>query len=175
MRKLLVSIHKTIDKKMETLCAVMLMTPFKLLVFCCIFYVNQPISFIPDDSNFHYVLYDINDMNIIVKQSFLSCILNTHNQRKNVFTTMLSRFTYLLILLLLGGDIEICLGRQNTLSDFCNSRGFKIVHQNVRDILNNPHLIESFINKTESKTDAICVSETHIRIDDICDNSIFYS
>ena len=117
----------------------------------------------------------INDMNIIVKESFLSCILNTHNQRKNVFTTMLSRFTYLLILLLLGGDIEICLRRQNTLSDFCNSRGFKIVHQNVRDILSNPHLIESFINKTEPKTDAICVSETHIRVDDICDNRSLYS
>ena len=43
--------------------------------------------------------------------------------------------------------------RQSTLSEFCNSRGFKIVHQNVRHMLSNPYLIESFINKTESKID----------------------
>ena len=126
MRKLVVSIHKTIDKTMETVCSVMLMTPVKLLVFCCIFYVNQPISFIPDDSNFHYVLYDINDMNIIVKQSFLSCILNTHNQRKNVFTTMLSRFSYLLILLLLGGDSEICLRARTRCQTFATAEDLKL-------------------------------------------------
>ena len=126
MRKQVVSIHKTIDKTMETVCSVMLMTPVKLLAFCCIFYVNQPISFIPDDSNFHYVLYDINDMNIIVKESFLSCILNTHNQRKNVFTTMLSRFSYLLILLLLGGDSEICLGARTRCQTFATAEDLKL-------------------------------------------------
>ena len=79
------------------------------------------------------------------------------------------------MLLLLGGDIEICPGPQNTLSDFCNSRGFKIVHQNVRGILSNHQLFESFVNKTESKIDMICVSETHIKDGDICDNSSLYS
>ena len=113
----------------------------------------------------------MNNMNIIVKESFLSGILNTYNQTKKVFTTKLSRFSYLFMLLFLGGDVEICQGPQNTLSDFCNSRGFKIVHQNVRSILSNHHLLESFINKTESKIDVICVSETHIKDGDICDNS----
>ena len=89
-------------------------------------------------------------MNIIVKESFLSGILNAHNQTKKVFTTKLSRFSYLFMLLFLGGDVEICQRPQNTLSGFCNSRGFKIVHQNVRGILTN-HYLESFVNKKGSK------------------------
>ena len=94
---------------------------------------------------------------------------------KKVFATKLPRISYLLMLLLLGGDIEICPGLQNTLSDFCKNRGFKIVHQNVRGILSNHHLLESFVNKTESKIDVICVSETHIKDGEICDNSNLYS
>ena len=78
------------------------------------------------------------------------------------------------MLLLLGGDIEICLGTQNILSDFRKSRGFKIVHQNVGCILSNHHFLESFVNKTASKIDLICVSETHIKDGDICDNSNLY-
>ena len=71
------------------------------------------------------------------------------------------------MLLLLGGDIEICLGPQNTLSDFYKSRGFKIVHENIRGILSNHQILESFVNKTESKIDVICVSETHIKDGDL--------
>ena len=111
-------------------------------------------------------------MNIIVKESFLLGILNANNQMKKAFTTKFSRF----LLLLLGGDTEICPGPQKTLSDFFTSRGFKIVHQNVRGIPSNHRLLESFVNKTELKTDMICVSETHIK-DGIfvCDNSSLYS
>ena len=50
-----------------------------------------------------------------------------------------------------------------------------IGHQNVRGILNNHHLLESFINKAESKIDVICVFETQIKNSDICDNSSLYS
>ena len=114
-------------------------------------------------------------MNITVKESFLSGILNANNQTEKCFTTKLSRVSYLLVLLLLGGDIEICPGPQNTLSDFCKSKGFKIVHQNIRGILSNHHLLELFVNKSESKTDVICLSETHIKDGYICDNSKFYS
>ena len=81
----------------------------------------------------------------------------------------------MLILLLLGDDIEICPEPQRTLSNFCKSREFKIVHQNVRGILRYHHLLESFVNKTESKIDVICVSETHIKEGDICGNSSLYS
>ena len=164
-----------IDKKMAAVCVVMLKTLLILLVFCCILYVHQPRWFIPHDWNFHFDLYDINVMNIIVKESFLSSILNVHTQTKKVLTTKLSRFSYLFMLLLVGGGIEICPGPQNMFSDFCNSRGFKIVLQNVRGILSNHHLLESFANKTQSKTDAIWVSETHIKNGDICDNSSLYS
>ena len=160
---------------MEAVCAATLKTPVILLVFCCILYVHQPRLFVPDDSNFRFGSYDIDDMNIIVKESFLSGILNAHNQTKKGFTTKLSRFSYLSMLLLLGGDIEIHTGPQNMLSDFCISRGFKIIHQNVRGILGNHHLLESFVNKTEPKIDVICVSETHIKDGDICDNSSLYS
>ena len=79
------------------------------------------------------------------------------------------------MLLLLGGDIEICPGLQNTLSDFCKNKGFKIVHQNVRGILSNHHLLLSFVNKTESKIVVICLSKIHIKDGDICDNSNLYS
>ena len=112
---------------------------------------------------------------ILLKESFLSGILNAHNQTKEVFTKKLSRFSYLFMLLLLGGDIEICPGPQNKLSDFCNSRKFKIVHQNIRSILSNHHLPESFVNKTESKIGVFCVSEAHIKDVDICGNSSLYS
>ena len=112
---------------------------------------------------------------LIVFESFLSGILNANNQTKKFFATKLSRFSYLLMLLLLGGDIEICPGLQNTLSDFCKNKGFKIVHQNVRGILSNHHLLLSFVNKTESKIVVICLSKTHIKDGDICDNSNLYS
>ena len=52
-------------------------------------------------------------MNNIVKESFLPGILNAHNHTKNVCTAKLSRFSYLFMLLLLGGGIEICPGPQN--------------------------------------------------------------
>ena len=58
-------------------------------------------------------------------------ILNAHNQTKKVFTTKLFKFSYLFVLLLLGGDIEICTEPQNMLSDFWNSRGFKIVYHTL--------------------------------------------
>ena len=145
---------------MAALCAVTLKTPVILLVFCCILYVHQLRLFIPDDINFLFCSYDINEMNIIVKESFLFGILNTQNQTQKVFTTKLSRFSYLFMLLLHGGDIETCQGPQNMLSEFFNSRRFKIVHQNVRGILSNHHLLELFVNKTESKINVICVSET---------------
>ena len=58
--------------------------------FCCILFVHQPRLLIPDNSNFFFGLYDINDMNIIVKESSLSGILNANNQTKKVFTTKLS-------------------------------------------------------------------------------------
>ena len=45
--------------------------------------------------------------------------------------------------------------------DFHSSSGFKIVPQYVRGILSNRHLLESFVNKTESKIDVICISKTH--------------
>ena len=48
-----------------------------------------------------------------------------------------------------------------------------MVHQNVKGILSSHHLLESFVNKTESKIDVICVSETHIKDGDICGNSLF--
>ena len=50
------------------------------------------------------------------------------------------------MLILLGGDIDICPGLQNTLSDFCNSRGFKIAYPNVKGVLRSHHLLESFVN-----------------------------
>ena len=159
---------------MAAVCLVTLKTLVILLIFSCILHVHQPRLFIPDDSNFHFGLHDINDMNIIMKESFLSGILNVNNQTKKVFTTKLSRFSYMFMLLLLSGDIEICPGPQNTLSDFY-SRRFKIGHQNVRGILSNHHLLESFINKAESKLDVICVFETQIKDGDICDNSSLYS
>ena len=98
---------------MAAVCAVMLKLPVALLFFCCIFYVHQPKLLIPDDSNFHFGLYDIHDMNIIVKEIFLSGILNAHNQTKKVFTAKLSRFSSLFVLLLHDDDIDICLGPQN--------------------------------------------------------------
>ena len=86
--------------------------------------------------------------------------------RRQLYFWFLSRFSYLFILLLLRGDTEICPGRQNTLSDFCNGRGFKIDRQNVRGILSNHHLSES-----ESKIDIICVSNTLVKDGDICRSS----
>ena len=56
--------------------------------------------------NFPFGLYDINYLNIFVKESFLCGILNAHNQMKKVFATKLFRFSYLFMLLLLGGDFK---------------------------------------------------------------------
>ena len=109
---------------MAVVCGIKLKTPVILLVFCCILYVHQPRLFIPDDSNFPFGLYNINHMNIIAKESLLSCILSVNNQTRKVFTTKLFRFSYLL---LIGCDIEICQGPQNTLSDFCKSIRFKMM------------------------------------------------
>ena len=45
--------------------------------------------------------------------------------------------------------------------DFHNSSRLKIVPQYVRGILSNRYLLKSFVNKTESKIDVICISKTH--------------
>ena len=42
-------------------------------------------------------------------------------------------------------------------------------------ILSNDHLLESFVSKTESKIDVICVSETNIKDGDTCDSRSLYS
>ena len=73
---------------MSAMSAVTLKTPVILLVFYCILYVHQPRLFIPDASNFHSDLYDINDINIIVKESFLSGILNANHQTKKVLVML---------------------------------------------------------------------------------------
>ena len=67
---------------MAGLCEATLKTPVILLLFCCILYVHHPRLLIPDDSNFHFGLYNINDMNVIVKGSFLSGILNVFTLSK---------------------------------------------------------------------------------------------
>ena len=84
------------------------------------------------------------------KENHLSGILNTYNKTEKAFTTKLSRFYYLFMLVLFGEDIEIYSGPR-TRYQTCNSRGCKIVHQNVRGIPSNQHLFESFVNKKESK------------------------
>ena len=61
------------------------------------------------------------------------------------------------------------------LPGFCNIRELKVVQQFVRAILSNFHLLESFLNITQSKIDLICISETHIKDGDYSDNSDFYS
>ena len=61
------------------------------------------------------------------------------------------------------------------LPGFCNIRELKVVQQFVRAILSNFHLLESFLNITQSKIDLICISETHIKDRDYSDNSDFYS
>ena len=50
-------------------------------------------------------------------------------------------------------------------------RGFKIDRQNVRGILSNHYLSESFVHKTESKIDVICVSKALVKDGDICRSS----
>lgn len=94
---------------------------------------------------------NIDRYNIDYCERKVSGTLNAHNQTKKVFTTKLPKFSYFFMLLLHGGHIEICSGPPNTLSVFCNSRGFKVVHQNVRGIRSNHHLLKSLVNKTEPK------------------------
>lgn len=49
------------------------------------------------------------------------------------------------------------------MSDFYNSKGLKIVHQNIRGLLVNLPLLEIFISTTKPEIDIICICETHIQ------------
>ena len=69
-------------------------------------------------------------------------IVSYNHQRINLFTT----------LQLLCGDIETCPGPSN-LSDLCNCRGMKFVHQNIRGLTNSFPSLEAFVYKEGSKID----------------------
>jgi exonuclease III len=79
-----------------------------------------------------------------------------------------------IILLLLCGDIESCPGPiQDELGSFLNTKGMKIVHQNVRGLFNNLLGLQELIER-HGAVDIMTVSERHIVDDRFDDNDHLY-
>ena len=69
--------------------------------------------------------------------------------------------SFLILLLLLCGDIERCPGPLS-ITAFFKQRGIKFVHQNICGLVNKiPHL-ETFVSDALPKAAVISLSETHI-------------
>jgi len=76
----------------------------------------------------------------------------------------------MLLLLLLGGDVETCPGpgqRSLTREEFKQSlkhRGINMVHQNIRGLQNNFDILQEFV-MSHNEIDIFSLSETHLQCD----------
>ena len=77
-------------------------------------------------------------------------------QKRNTLATC--RNVLVFGLLLLCGDIESCPGPCQNMDVFCNSKGLKIIHQNIRGLYSNVANIEILLSK---QIDILTLSETH--------------
>ena len=101
-----------------------------------------------------------------MKESFLSGISNANNQSCPGLAICLCYFCSVVTLRYIRDPRT----RYSTFA-VAHITGFKIIHRNVRGIFSKHHLLESFINKTESKIDVIWLSEAHIKDGD--NNSLY--
>ena len=105
----------------------------------------------------------------------LSSLWNSRRGKK-VFVYRHSQRSMYTILLLLCGDIGSCSGPTQDafgFGGFINTRGMKIVHQNVRGLFNNLLGLQELIERHRA-VDILTVSETHIVDDRYDDNEHFY-
>ena len=73
----------------------------------------------------------------------------------------LPRKSLIFLLLLICGDIDLCLGSQaqEILTDISKLRGIKLVHQNIRGLLRKKDILETLFTNEKFIT---TLSETHI-------------
>ena len=73
----------------------------------------------------------------------------------------------MLLLLLLGGDVERCPGpssiTRGELKQMLSNRGLKMVHQNISSLQNNYEMLQEFIS-SHNETDIVSLSETHFAL-----------
>ena len=99
-----------------------------------------------------------------VGESFMYSSLWTEREKKGLRSFEKSA---LVVLLLLCGDIETCPGPD--MKVFMNTRGMKILHQNVRGLFSNFVCIEQLLDQ-HKKIDILSLSETHITDSNFDDN-----
>lgn len=78
------------------------------------------------------------------------------------------------MLLIACGDVELCPGPVDPMVEFLNTRGIKIVHQNIRGLFTNMGSLTMFLEKYK-QIDIITLSETHITPDSWNDNRNLYN
>ena len=152
------------DKRTDVFCMAVFVVSF-----LCYFAVFNPQMLQPDGLSI--TIYKAKCQQGIKEMITCSSLLISRCQRSQVSARRKSLF---IILLLVCGDIESCPGPQN-ISDFCAQKGLKFVHQNIRGLLNNFSLLETFVNTANSKIDILSLSETHITNSDFMDNESLYS
>ena len=59
----------------------------------------------------------------------------------------LPRKSLIFFLLLICGDIELCPGPQENVTDISKLIGIKLVHQNIRGLLSKKDILETFVYK----------------------------
>jgi len=103
----------------------------------------------------------------------LSLLRKKHNVSELKVPDM-PRKCLLFILLIACGDVEVCPGPVDPMTDFTNMRGIKIVHQNIRGLFNNIGSLTLLLEKYKH-IDIITLSETHITSDSWNENSELYN
>ena len=78
------------------------------------------------------------------KRRFYVVLLYKKN-KKRTFVKEHSARNMLVILLLLGGDIEQCPGPTD-ISDIYTTKGFRMVHQNMRGLFRNMEKVTEFLH-----------------------------
>jgi len=133
------------------------------------FFIKKPIFIQSDGISLSFKVKPVDsesDISYTQSAMFLKMVKHPHIR--------FSRKSSLLILLLLAGDVEVLPGPDmNPIEHFTKSNGIKIMHQNIRGLLNEKDNLEAIIKEKDS-FDIFTLSETHIIENHHQDNDNLY-
>lgn len=106
------------------------------------------------------------------ENSLMLLLLRNGNRGFRLKIPYMSRKCLVFMLLIMCGDVETCPG-PDAMAGFSNMNGIKIIHQNIRGLLNNIGSLSLFLEKYKH-IDIVTLLETHITLDGWNDNCKLY-
>ena len=125
------------------------------LIIYLVFYVKKPSFVVPDGVSITVGKEDLYNV-----ESFICSSLWVTKRERNY---KYSNKSVIYLLLLLCGDIETCPGPTQTytgLQDFLTTKGFSVLHQNIRGMEGNKDLVADFL--FNNKVNIFSLSKTFL-------------